>query len=72
MSKVIDELIRKATVEVPHERQWDATIQVFDKKLFAELLIKECARVAGDAEENEKSNVACSTLSLNILEPLND
>ena len=54
MSKVIDELIRKATVEVPHERQWDATIQMFDKKLFAELLIKECARVAGDAEENEK------------------
>lgn len=50
MSKVIDKLIRKATVEVPHERQWDATIQVFDKKLFAELLLAEGCRVMEEAD----------------------
>ena len=27
---------------------------MLDKKRYAEVLIKECARVAGDAEENEK------------------
>ena len=51
--QLIADLIKQATVEVPHERQWDATTPKFDQDKFAELLIRKCALLAGEAEENE-------------------
>ena len=42
MNERIKELIDKAYIEVPHERDWDAMSSVFDKEKFAELIIKEC------------------------------
>lgn len=50
----IDQLIKQSTTEVPHERDWDATSSVFSPHKFAELLIRECALIAGEAEENER------------------
>lgn len=42
MNKRIKELIDKAYIEVPHERDWDAMSSVFDKEKFAELIVNEC------------------------------
>lgn len=52
--QLIADLVKQATVEVPHEREWDSTTSVFDQNLFAELLIRKCAQLAGEAEENER------------------
>jgi hypothetical protein len=52
--QLIADLIKQATVEVPHERQCDATTSRFDQDKFAELLIRKCALLAGEAEENER------------------
>jgi len=41
MNERIKELIEQAYVEVPHERDWDATSSVFDKEKFAELIMRE-------------------------------
>lgn len=40
----INELIKQSYVEVPHERDWNATSSVFNKEKFAELIIQECIR----------------------------
>ena len=50
----IDKLIEASYVSEPHEREWDVEVQVFSKLKFAELLIRECAQLAGEAEENER------------------
>lgn len=44
--QLITDLVKQATVEVPHERQWDAMSSVFDKHKFAELIVKECGILA--------------------------
>lgn len=46
MNQKIEELIKKATIEIPHERVWDATTTYFDKLKFAELIVRECADAA--------------------------
>ena len=48
MNKQIEELIEQAYVEVLHERDWDATSQVFDKEKFAKLIILECRMTVGE------------------------
>ena len=45
MDKRIEEIIQQSYVEVPHERDWDATNMVFHKKKFAELIVKECCSI---------------------------
>lgn len=45
LNKRIAELIGESYIEVPHERDWDATSTVFDKQKFAELIIKECISI---------------------------
>ena len=50
----IDKLIEASYVSEPHEREWDVEVQVFSKLKFAELLICQCAQIAGEAEENER------------------
>ena len=52
--QLIADLVKQATAEVPHEREWDSTTSVFDQNLFAELLIRKCAQLAGETEENER------------------
>jgi len=44
MNKRIRELIDKATTIEEHG--WGASYENFDKEKFAELIVKECARVA--------------------------
>jgi hypothetical protein len=44
MNKRIKELIDKATTIEEHG--WGASYENFDKEKFAELIVKECARVA--------------------------
>ena len=46
MNQKIEELINQATVEIPHEREWDKTTTYFDKLKFAELIVRECADAA--------------------------
>lgn len=53
MNERIKELIERSYVEVPHERDWDATSKIFDKELFAELIIKECCEVADESEQSD-------------------
>lgn len=50
----IDKLIETSYVSMPHEQKCDTKVRVFDKLKFAELLIRECAQLAGEAEENER------------------
>jgi hypothetical protein len=42
MNKLLNKLVEQSYDTVPHERDWDATSQVFNKEKFAELIIKEC------------------------------
>lgn len=51
MNKRINELIEQSYDEVPHERDWDATTKVFNKRKFAELIIRECADAGDMAHE---------------------
>lgn len=51
--KLISDLAKQAMINVPHEREWDTMTSIFDQNLFAELLIRKCAQLAGEAEENE-------------------
>ena len=46
MNQKIEELIKQATIEIPHEREWDTTTTYFDKLKFAELIVKKCADAA--------------------------
>lgn len=41
MNERIKALINQSYVEVPHERDWDATSSVFDKEKFADLIVNE-------------------------------
>ena len=41
MKDRIDELMDQSYVEYPHERDWDATTLVFDKRKFAELIVQK-------------------------------
>lgn len=41
MNDIIKDLIEQSHVEVPHERDWDATSFVFDKQKFAELIVQK-------------------------------
>lgn len=54
MNKRINELAEQAYVEVPHERDWDATSQIFDKEKFAELIINQCMYVGRLAQIENK------------------
>ena len=42
MKKRIKELAEQSYDEIPHERDWDATSSVFNKEMFAEMIVKEC------------------------------
>ena len=42
MNKRIKKLISESYVEIPHEREWDATESVFSEQKFAELIVREC------------------------------
>jgi hypothetical protein len=44
MNKRIKKLISESYVEIPHEREWDATESVFSEQKFAELIVLECVR----------------------------
>ncbi len=46
----INRLIEESYVLRSHERD-DCEVEVFDKLKFAELIIRECANLAGKAEE---------------------
>jgi hypothetical protein len=46
MNQKIEEFIKQATIEIPHEREWDTTTTYFDKLKFAELIVRECADAA--------------------------
>jgi hypothetical protein len=41
MNETIKKLIKQSYDEVPHERDWDATVSVFNKEKFAALIIQE-------------------------------
>ena len=44
MNKRIKKLISESYVEIPHEREWDATESVFSEQKFAELIVLECCK----------------------------
>lgn len=44
--QLIEQLAEQSYVEVPHERDWDATVKIFDKEKFARLIIQECMTIA--------------------------
>lgn len=52
--KIIKDLIEASYVKAPHEREWTTEVEVFNKLKFAELIIRECAKIAGEAEANER------------------
>ena len=62
MNGRILELIEQAYVEVPHERDWDATSKVFDKekfaKLHAEYLIKYLETKAAELSDPDDEGFA--------------
>lgn len=51
MNERIKELAEQSYVEVPHERDWDATSKIFDKEKFAELIVKECLALLNGEKE---------------------
>ena len=61
MNKRIKKLISESYVEIPHEREWDATESVFSEQKFAELIVQECVicaerewiRNGSDTEHNQ-------------------
>ena len=63
--QLIADLIKQATVQVPHEREWDSTTTKFDHNKFAELLIRKCAMLASEAEENEREGRSTYHVLLN-------
>ena len=65
MNTRIQELIKQASsIEVIHGRGFDETqyIKRFSKEKFAELIVRECAKIADSADES-----ACEWIGGNIL-----
>ena len=63
MNKRIQELINQSYDTVPHERDWDATSQIFNKEKFSKLLIKECLLQVADVRiENDFEPIADAAL----------
>jgi hypothetical protein len=54
MKILLQELAAAATIEVPHERDWDQVSHVFNKEKFAELIVKECVEVVTDAVDHRE------------------
>ena len=52
MNERIKELARHAGMEYHSEHQYDA----FDEEKFAELIVRECARVGGDIVLNQNED----------------
>ena len=50
----IKDLIEASYVSAPHSHLLDTEVEFFDKLKFAELIIRKCAQLAGEAEENER------------------
>jgi hypothetical protein len=48
MNKNLDVFAKMSYVEVPHERDSDATSSVFHKEKFAEFIIRECCRLVNE------------------------
>ena len=51
MNEKIEELISQAYVEISHERD-NTLVEVFDKRLFAELIINKCADIVKQMDSN--------------------
>jgi hypothetical protein len=60
MNERIKELVKQATTIEEHK--WGVSYDNFDKEKFAELIVKECAKVADLADENK-----CEWIGGNIL-----
>lgn len=58
MNERIKKLISDSYVEVPHERDWDATSSTFDKEKFAKLIVEEfTAQIKLDLDKWLKAQV---------------